>query len=53
VRTSNLPGQIVAQALSAGATLLNVYLNADNVVDMTIQVNHGSGLVMNASDFVL
>jgi Ca2+-binding RTX toxin-like protein len=53
VRTPNVAGQIVAQASPAGATLLNVYLNADNVVDMTIQVIHDPGLVMNASDFVL
>jgi Ca2+-binding RTX toxin-like protein len=37
----------------ASSTLVSLYLDGDNVADMTIQVVHQPGLIMDATDFVL
>jgi Ca2+-binding RTX toxin-like protein len=51
-RTSNLPGQIVAD-ISDTSTVLRFYTNADDVADMTLHIIHESGLVMIVTDFIL
>jgi Ca2+-binding RTX toxin-like protein len=51
-RTSGAAGQAVVENFGA-SSLVSLYLDADNVADMTIQVVHQAGLIMNAGDFVL
>jgi hypothetical protein len=33
--------------------MLSLYLDADNVADMVVQIVHQPGVIMDASDFVL
>jgi Ca2+-binding RTX toxin-like protein len=51
-RTAGLVGEAVVTNFG-GSSLVSLYLDADNIADMTIPVVHQQGIVMNASDFVL
>jgi Ca2+-binding RTX toxin-like protein len=51
-RTAGLVGEAVV-ANFGGSSLVSLYIDADNIADMTISVVHQQGIVMNASDFVL
>ena len=51
-RTVGLVGEAVVTNLGA-SSLVSLYLDADNVADMTISVVHANGFVMDATDFVL
>jgi hypothetical protein len=53
VRHAGVVGEAVVTTSSATTSLVSLYLDGDSVADMTVQVVHTSGLVMNASDFVL
>jgi Ca2+-binding RTX toxin-like protein len=51
-RTNGAIGEVVVT--NAGTfSLVSLYLDADSIADMTIQVVHGQGVVMTGSDFVL
>jgi Ca2+-binding RTX toxin-like protein len=51
-RTAGLVGEAVVTNFG-GSSLVSLYLDADNVADMTFQVVHGQGVVMSAGDFIL
>jgi hypothetical protein len=51
-RTAGAVGELVVTNFG-GSSLVSLYLDADNVADMTIQVVHQPGAIMNAGDFVL
>jgi Ca2+-binding RTX toxin-like protein len=52
-RTAGLVGEAVVTSASATVTMLSLYLDADNVADMVVQIVHQPGVIMDASDFVL
>jgi Ca2+-binding RTX toxin-like protein len=51
-RTPNAFGEVVVTNFG-GYSLVSLYLDYDSNVDVTIQVVHAPGVVMNAGDFVL
>jgi Ca2+-binding RTX toxin-like protein len=52
VRHAGVVGEAVVTNFGA-SSLVSLYLDADDIADMTIQVVHEPGLVLNASDFML
>jgi Ca2+-binding RTX toxin-like protein len=51
-RTPGLAGEAVAIATSATTALVSLYMNADNIADMTIAIIH-DGVALGQDDFVL
>jgi Ca2+-binding RTX toxin-like protein len=52
-RTPGLAGEAVAVATSATTALVSLYMDADNIADMTIAVIHDPGVALTQDDFVL
>jgi Ca2+-binding RTX toxin-like protein len=52
VRHAGVAGEAVVTNFGA-SSLVSLYLDADEIVDMTIQVVHQNEVIMNADDFVL
>jgi Ca2+-binding RTX toxin-like protein len=50
-RTTGAVGELVVTNFG-GSSLVSLYLDADDIADMNIQVVHGQGVAMNAGDFV-
>jgi Ca2+-binding RTX toxin-like protein len=52
IRHAGVLGEAVVTTFGA-SSLMSLYVDGDNIADMTIAIVHQQGLVMNAGDFVL
>jgi hypothetical protein len=52
IRHAGVVGEAVV-ANFGGSSLVSLYVDADSIADMTIQVVHQQGLIMSGGDFVL